>query len=175
MFTFLSEDICRHWRQTHILFQTSITPLNLPVPHWDKFKTQAAALRQKKGRRALGKGWGVEVKQWHRVFTTWTTPQNTDRVLDSCGEVGFNMAGPNRPFFFFTWRGLNKRDYSKNLLFLRFCCSKTLQRQGQAVNRDFLVFSCVNRQVSGCGQGQQTSHRNIFPLYLQVPVCCGFV
>lgn len=84
--------------ETNTCFQTSITPLKLPVWQWDQssanHRLQRGNTEQKKGKMCVEHtaGWGVEVE------VRPSAPQNTHVLFGSCGKGGLNMAGPSRDF-----------------------------------------------------------------------------
>lgn len=61
--------------------------------------SSTGTLRQKKREDYTQHTAGVECRGREvRVFTGWPTPQNTDRVFDSCGKMGLSFVGPSRLF-----------------------------------------------------------------------------
>ena len=83
--------------ETNTCFQTSITPLKLPVWQWDQSKPQAAAREHRAEKRE-------DVCRAHsRVGCRGrevrpSAPQNTHGLFGSCGKGGLDMTGPSRHF-----------------------------------------------------------------------------
>lgn len=118
MFTFLTEDICRRWRQTSSVSNLNnspepVTSTERPSQGAERSSKPQAAAREdqnKKGKTCTKWGGGVEVERQYWFLPDRPTPRKP-KTTDSCGEGAVECD---------TRRSLNKWDYSSSLLFLRF-------------------------------------------------------
>ena len=99
MFTLLSKDICRLWRQTHAhTFKPQSHPRTCHF-YSETRKGRSVEFETTGAPRQKREDCTQQGCQRHGLLWSDQHPKNTDRGCDSCGKVQSSLVDPSRPLF----------------------------------------------------------------------------